>query len=599
MIPSFITSPTPSIYLGDSFLVIDTECTIRGERAGARLPENELLYTYMKLSDGGMEIEGGELELSRYLDMFYSVDFIVGHGIKFDLQWLMRAGLKIEKVLIYDTMVGEYVLAGNRKLPLDLNRTGQRYGMGPKENYVDMMMGLGECPSHYPASLLQERCKQDVATTHKIFLKQRQKLAERSLLPVMYTRCIFTPVLAEMEMNGMFLNKKEVNAIHKEKVATHAEITKELDGFTGAINMASPQQVADFIYNTLKFAVPRNKRRQKILGKPTKTFPEGTPKTNEATIASLKPSTKKQKRFLELKSKESKLRKAITTYTSLFREACEHDGCMLYGNLNQTITATHRLSSSKPNLQNIDSKLKRLVVPRNENWKIRQNDYKSLEFIVAGFLSQDERLYKDVTNSEFDAHDQSAEVIFGNSFVQAVGESRKELRRRAKRHTFKPLFGGQSGTKEEQAYYKWFLERYTGVANWHQALLDEALDTHKLVMDTGLIFYFPNVKFTSSGYVEDQTVVKNIEVQSFATGDIAPIGVTMLWHRMKDEGVKSFLINTVHDSALLEEHPDEDLSNLSHSCMSKDVKRYLKQVYRVDYNFPLTIESIASDHWSG
>ena len=208
-------------------------------------------------------------------------------------------------------------------------------------------------------------------------------------------------------------------------------------------------------------------------------------------------------------------------------------------------------------------------------------------------------MYKDVTNSEFDAHDQSAEVIFGNSFVQAVGESRKELRRRAKRHTFKPLFGGQSGTKEEQAYYKWFLERYTGVANWHQALLDEALDTHKLVMDTGLIFYFPNVKFTSSGYVEDQTVVKNIEVQSFATGDIAPIGVTMLWHRMKDEGVKSFLINTVHDSALLEEHPDEDLSNLSHSCMSKDVKRYLKQVYRVDYNFPLTIESIASDHWSG
>ena len=148
-------------------------------------------------------------------------------------------------------------------------------------------------------------------------------------------------------------------------------------------------------------------------------------------------------------------------------------------------------------------------------------------------------------------------------------------------------------------YYKKFLDRYKGIVAWHQELLDEALDTKEMKTITGLIFYFPYVAFTNSGYIEGNETVKNYPVQSFATADIVPIGVTMLYHRMKDEGVKSFLINTVHDSALIEEHPDEDLRNLSEQSMSNDVLRYLKQVYQIDYNFPLTIDSVAANHWSG
>jgi len=601
MIPSFITNPSPEIYLSDNYLVLDVENTIREGLVGAKNPANELLYTYIQTPKTGYrEIEGSELELSRYLTMFYEVDFIVAHNAKYELQWLQRAGLKTENILIYDTMIGEYVLAGNRKLPLDLGRVGQRYGLPAKEHYVDMMMNLGECPSYYPFSFLRDRCIQDVDTTHKIFLKQRQILKEHNLLNVMYTRCIFTPVLAEMEMNGMHLDKDGVNEVHKEKVEEYDSILKELDKITGGINMASPQQVADFIYNKLKFPIPKNKRGKAILGVKSKQFPEGTPKTNEQTIALLKPKTKKQERFLDLKAKESKLRKAITSYTSKFVTACEEADCMVYGSLNQTITATHRLSSSNPNLQNFDRKLKKLVTPRYKDWRMRQNDYDQLEFRVAGFLAQDERLLTDVLSEGFDAHANSATQIFGDKFSKEPREELvKELRTDAKRHTFKPLYGGHSGTKEEVAYYDWFLNRYQGVDRWHQGLLDEALDTKRMVTPTGLVFYFPHVEFTSSGYIQDQTNVKNYPVQMFATADIVPIGVTMLWHRMKDTGLKSFLINTVHDSALLEEHPDEDLRNLSDLAMSKDVIRYLKQVYGIEYNFPLTIESIAKPYWGG
>lgn len=603
MLPTFLTNPDPDIFLSDNYLVLDFENTIRGEMAGARNAANELLFTCMKspLLHGHTEVEGGELEVSRYLDVFYDMDFIVCHNSKYEIQWLHRAGLDTSKVLFYCTQIGEFVLAGNRKIPLDLNHTGTRYGCPPKENYVDMMMGLGECPSHYPQSLLADRCRQDVDTTHTVFKKQRVRLKEAGLLPVMFTRCIFTPVIADMEMNGMFLDEEAVYQVHKEKTHEYQAIMQELDSFTGGINMASPTQVAKFIYETLKFPIPRDRNGKELRGKPTKQFPDGLPKTNEDAINLLKPKTAKHKRFLDLKQRESKLRKTITSYTTKFVRACEEAGCMVYGNLNQTVVGTHRLSSSSPNLQNFDRKLKRLIVPRRPGWSIRQNDYDQLEFRVAGFLAQDQTLLANVLDPNFDAHAESASVIFGDEFNDAEGESRKELRTAAKSHTFKPLYGGQSGTPAERAYYEKFLDTYQGVAAWHEKLLDEALETKKMRTITGLIFYFPRVHFTDSGYVEDQTNVKNYPVQMFATADIAPIGVTFLWHRMKDMKLKSFLINEVHDSAIAEEHPDEHdiMEQLSHQAMEDDVITYLKQVYNIDYNFPLTVESVAKPYWGG
>ena len=584
--------------MSNNYIVLDVETTIKdGPGVGAVNPFNQLLYTYMHTPNGRCEVIGGELELSRYLDKFYEVDFVVAHNAKFEIQWLERAGLDTSKVLFFDTQIAEYVLLGNRKRPLDLNRVGQRYGCRAKEVYIDTLLANKECPSGYPGFLLHNRCKQDVHTTHEVFKQQRKLLKEDGLLPVVYTRCIFTPVVAEMEMRGMHLDKETVEQIHAEKVNEYETILAELDEITEGINMASPQQVADFIFNKLKFPLPKDRSGNIKVGRASSLFPDGTPSTDEDTIASLSPKNKRQARFLELKSRESKLRKAITSYTRKFKKACDEQDCMIWGNLNQTITVTHRLSSSNPNLQNIDRKLKKLFTARNKGWKIRQNDYDQLEFRVAGFLAGDETLRADVLNPKFDAHAQSATIIFGNDFLDAKGERRKEIRTEAKAHTFKPLYGGQSGTPNERAYYKAFLDRYTGVAEWHKDLEEEALNTKRMRTITGLLFYFPYVKYTESGYLEGNTAIKNYPVQMFATADIAPIGATMLWHRMRDTKVKSFLINTVHDSVIIEEHPDEDLGNLSEIAMSNDVLRYLKQVYNIDYDFPLTIESLAKDYW--
>ena len=598
MIPNFIINPDPEIYLSDNYLVLDVENTIIDGNGRPVLPENRLLFSSIYHQGKYTGVVGGELELSNYLDLIYSVDFIVCHNAKHELQWLQRAGADISKILVYDTMIGEYVLAGNRKWRLNLDDTAKRYKVGYKNKYISLLMKDEICPSEHPQALMHKYCHKDVAVTLKVFLSQREELKRKGLLPVFFTRCIFTPVVAEMEMTGMYLDEELVNRIHSETVLEHAEVTQQLDKITGGINMASTQQVANFLYRTLKFKILRGKNRNPILGKPNKSWPEGMPKVNEDTLSKLKAKTKKQKEFIALRSVESKLRKRLTSYTRLFTDACENHGCMLHGRINQTVTSTHRLSSSAPNLQNIDRNLKKVVTARNPGWKVRQNDYAQLEFRVAGFLAQDDIARKVITDGE-DPHAMSATMIFGESFTEATGEEKKKWRTKAKAHTFKPLYGGTSGTEEEQAYYQAFLEKYSRIKEWHGEILEEVLETGKLKTITGLVFYFPNVRYTNTGYIEGNQAVKNYPVQMLATADIATIGATLLWHMMKDANLKSFMINEVHDSVIIEEHPEENeiLGNLSTLAMSKGVEGYLKQVYDIDFNFPLEIDQEVNDNW--
>jgi len=105
---------------------------------------------------------------------------------------------------------------------------------------------------------------------------------------------------------------------------------------------------------------------------------------------------------------------------------------------------------------------------------------------------------------------------------------------------------------------------------------------------------------TSDGYVENNTKVRNYPIQYLATGEITPIGVTYLWHRMKERQMQSFLVNTVHDSALGEIHPDEVelFKELGVQSFTGDTYRYLKQVYDIDFNIPLEGEVTLGPHWA-
>lgn len=597
--PEFISNPDPDIYLSENYWVVDLETT-NIEKGRAVLTDNRVLYVAMyHPKKGWYRSIVNEVTLSEIEDKLFSADFIVAHNAKFELQWFYRAGIDISKLLVFDTMIGEYCLAGNRNRKLGLDDTCMRYKCGRKHGFISAMMSAGVCPSDMPQEAMHDYCKNDVQITHDLFRKQLPLLEEANLLPVVYTRCIYTPVLSEMEMHGLHLDKELVNEIHKETVEEHISILSELDSITGGINMGSAPQVAEFIYNVLKFDELKNRRGQPIRNKPNKKFPEGQPKTDEDTLTKLRPKNKKQKRFIELKKKESKLRKKITTYTNKFVDACENNNNMLYGSINQCIARTHRLTSSKPNLQNLDRMVKKVIKARSKGWKIRQNDYDQLEYRVAGFLAQCPVTLSCVKKGE-DPHYLSASMLFEEEFTSLAPDSSayKELRNKAKEDTFKPLYGGQTGTPKQQAYYKEFMNKHTGIQEWHNEIIDIALETDELVMPTGLKFYFPGTNYSSSGYVNNSRNIKNYPVQSFAA-EIASIGTTLLWHCMKAAELKSFIINAIHDAALIEQHPKENkiMGNFSEFAMSNLVIEYLRAVYGIEYNFPLTIEGEVGTHW--
>lgn len=601
-LPNFITDPNPEIYLSDNYVVLDLETT-NASTGDARDSSNRIVYAYLWHSKtGGTSICDGVLGLSNFADLLYGADFIVAHNAKFELKWLHRAGIQLEKLLVYDTMLGDYVRAGNRRWKLTLDECAKRYGIQTKYDYVSKLIKNGVCPSEIPEKALQFYCQLDVKITKEVMVRQRHILHEEGLLPVFFIRNLTTPVISEMEMNGMYLDKQLVHEIHNELNTEYNGLLKELDEITGGINMGSPVQVANFLYNELKFPIPTDRKGKPLLGQPKQGWPNGVPKTDEDAIKLLKPKTQKQKKFIELKQAESKLRKKITGYSNRFIEVCDNNNCLMLGDFNQAITQTHRLSSSKPNLQNIDRKLKKVITARQSGWKIRSADYSQLEFRVAGMLAQDKQALEDI-RTNFDVHSYTASIIFAEEWMEA-GSSRytpkgEELRSDVKPHTFKPLYGGQSGTPNEVAYYEAFRKKYPQITEMQRGWVDEALETQQLRTATGLIFYFPGTEYTRSGYVQNSTNIMNYPVQMFATADIAPTGVALLWHNMKAHELKSFLIAEVHDSAVAEEHPDdkEIMEQLIPKCMAEDIVPFFKQVIGFDINYPMEVEYKLNTHW--
>lgn len=583
-LPWWLEDPDPDIYFKGTYLVLDVETT-NIEKGKAIVKDNKLLYTGIvdnNLND--YSFHGDELKLSNYLDLIYSVDFLVAHNAKMELQWLARAGADLTKLLVYDTLLGDYVISGNRGWALDLDSVSKRYGGKVKDPYIKALMQAGVCPSVMPRRRLGAYCDGDVANTLNIFLKQRQVLKDNGLLPIAYTRNVIAPFISDIEMVGMHLDDVRVKETHHTFVKEHAKIVEELTALTGGINMASPKQVAQFVYGDLGFEELKGKD-----GKPLRTD-AGNPRTDEETITSLKPRNKKQKEFIKLKLEESKLRKKITTYTTMFVNACDEHACMIYGNINQSVTRTQRLSSSNPNRQNIDRDLKRLFNSRYDGYVIGSNDYKQLEYRVAGILADDPEVKHAIDNNE-DVHQYTADTL--------TNAGQPTTRQDAKSRTFKPLYGGVSGTEAEKAYYTAFKIKYKKITEMQDQWVESCLDTGKYTIPTGLIYYFPSTKMMASGYIVNNESIKNYPVQCIATGDIAPIGATCLWHRLKSLKLNSFIINIVHDSVETEEDPKENsiVGNLVTQSMSKDIIPYFDRCFGLNLHFPLEVERKVTTHW--
>ena len=282
---------------------------------------------------------------------------------------------------------------------------------------------------------------------------------------------------------------------------------------------------------------------------------------------------------------------AISTYLNTFVEGLQNftnDNGLLHPKFMQAVTATGRLSSRDPNFQNQPRggtfPIRKVIQSRFEGGQIIEVDFAQLEFRTAVFLAQDKQGMEDIKN-KIDVHKFTEDVI---------GVSRQD----AKAHTFKPLYGGTTGTENEKKYYKTFAEKYKDITKWHDQLQTQAITYKRIKLPTGREYAFPYAERMPWGGSSYGTQIKNYPVQGLATADIVPLACIKIYKLMKEQKVKSLLINTVHDSIVADVYPGEE------AVMSKifdqgtaSVIPALDEYYGINFNVPLDTEIKMGYDW--
>ena len=594
-----LTNPNPSIYESNNFVVLDFEATNRPR--GALDPENFLLLTgwcagsehsdYER--DEGVRFEYGDRLPPAARSAIESADFIVAQGSKYELQWLAREGVDTGRILVWDTLLAEYVRLGNRRGPKDLDSLCRRYGIATKDPLVKLLMKSGICPSEMPKNWLIEYNAGkdgDVLNTLQVFLKQREEL--REFFPHIYTRCLLVPVLADIERNGAQMDVERVKAEYDKETKAYELASSALAERYPGTNFASPKQIAVLLYDTLAF------------GELTKF--DGTPKraagggrlTDKDTIKALEARVPEQAEFKELINALQEP-SAKLTFLERMWECCQKSEGRLYARFNQAVTQNHRLSSTGQDytlqFQNFPRAYKRLFKARYDDWCMAEADGMGMEFRVGIHLGRDKVGLADIRGKK-DVHKATA----SNLLQKSEDRVNKAERQDAKPETFRPMYYSDGQTPAQKRYAKYFHERYSDLYKTQTDWTYEVLETKKLVTEWGLVFYWPDCSMSRSGYIKYSTNIANYPISCFATGEIIPIGLIYTWHLMRDAGMMGFITNTVHDSIIGEipEYEQDQWKEIVNTALTDRTYEYLLKVYGVRFTVPLGVESKFGTHWS-
>ena len=296
--------------------------------------------------------------------------------------------------------------------------------------------------------------------------------------------------------------------------------------------------------------------------------------------------------FLTDLQRLSALSSYLSTFVGGINTFTKSDG-LLHVALTQSITATGRFSGRNPNMQNMPRgktfPVKKVFVSRWDGGHIMEADFAQLEFRVAAFLAQDPVAMQEVLTG-FDVHSYTAQII------TEAGEPTS--RQDAKPHTFAPLYGasGYGRTPAQAAYYEQFIKKYEGIAAWHKRLGDEAIRFEKITTPSGRQYAFPNTTRRANGTVTNFTMIKNYPVQGFATGDIVPVVLLELEKKLKP--LQSMLINTVHDSCVIDIHPEEVTQVVQViDDINTNLNEIINRYYSIDFNVPLLLEAKIGPNW--
>ncbi len=407
----------------------------------------------------------------------------------------------------------------------------------------------GEEPSE---SILENAMKYACYNAYILFKAKSiliEQLTEKEMLSVYADIEIpLTYVLYEMEQEGI---KIEANALKEygEKLAISIEqLEKDIYARAGhEFNINSPKQLGEILFGEMN--LPGGKKT----------------KTGYSTSASVLEKLQEEHPFVSKILEYRQLTKLKSTYADGLAVYIEEDG-RIRGKFNQTITATGRISSTEPNLQNIPIRMplgreiRKVFIPKKD-FVFVDADYSQIELRILAHMSKDENLIKAYKDAE-DIHASTAALVFGVPLEEVT----KEQRSNAKAVNFGIVYGISSfglsqdlsiGRKEAEKYIEDYFKSYPGVKTY----LDNAVNDAKEKGYAVTLFNRrrPIPEINTSNFMQRQfgeRVAMNSPIQGTAA-DIMKIAMIYVAKEIKEKQLKSKLVLQVHDELLIEAHKDE------------------------------------------
>ena len=543
-------------------------------------------------------------------------DCLVGHNIKFDLNWLRHIGIDVDSKEVWCTQIGQYLLSGQRDRMKSLSEVSKKYGITPKIDRVKLYWESGYNTDEIPVHILSEYLKQDCFNTLAIYQRQLPLIKRAGLSKIASIEMSVCKILSEMETTGMKVDRQRSLELIREygnELSVLDESLKEIFGFD--INLSSGDDLSAGLYGgivrregteevskKLKSGVIKKTHRKCVIEKEIKglgfkplkgseTKKEGYYQTNKNILSSLKARNKKQKKCLELLKQRSNVAKAYETFKGKSEgkgliNPIQHDDT-IHGGFNQTITKSGRLSSSNPNMQNLQAETsKQIFVPRYD-WFV-EADFSQLEVVGAALCSQDKTLCGEIREG-IDFHSLNASKFFGG----------EKDRKNAKIFKFRMIYGGSAygffmdNKMPSYPITKWkriteeYYAKYSGLQQWQNQNFTKVQKKGELRNLVGRRLKF--VKYpTKHGTLEySKPQVCNIPVQSFAS-DIVKLALVVVKKKLKQHNMRSLLVCTVHDSILFDV-PKEELATLRDLVLHImcTVPKYMKVYYGLNFNLPL------------
>ena len=532
----------------------DTETTstnsLEAELVGISLSvkEGEAFYITMPAEQ---ELTAHRLEILR--PIFENEESEkVGQNIKYDITVLANYGIEV-KGRLFDTMIAHYVL--QPELHHGMDYLAEIY-LGYETIRIEELIGeKGKGQKNMrsvPPAIVCDYACEDADITLKLKNILEKEIRKEKLEELFYKiEMPLVPVLAYMERNGARIDTVALKETSSLFAARLQNIENEIYSLSGEpFNISSPKQVGDILFGKLK-----------IVEKPKKTK-TGQFVTSEEVLAQLQNRHPIVKKILQYRG----LKKLLSTYIDALPSLVNSRSGKIHTSYNQTVTATGRLSSSNPNLQNIpirdeDGKEVRKAFVPDEGCLFLSVDYSQIELRIMAHLSGDKNMIEDF-RSGHDIHAATAAKIY----KKPIEEVTKDERRKAKVANFGIIYGiSVFGLAErmnvDRREAKELIENYFATYKGVNDYIEECKQKAKANGYVETIFhrkrYLPDINSHNAvvrGYAERNAV--NAPIQGSAA-DIIKVAMINIYRRLKEKKLQSTMILQVHDELNFNVLPDE------------------------------------------